>query len=94
MFLYYLIEHRPAFADNCIPSDDGFGRGRAVRGAEGEAENSQAKGPDTGRYSGKRKSTDEAQSFRSKDRAHEQVFCSCAFLDILMDTGRADYEGG
>ena len=37
--------------------------------AEGEAENSQAKGPDTGRYSGEH-STEEAKSFRSKDRAN------------------------
>ena len=40
--------------------------------AEGEAENSQAKGPDTGRYSGEH-STEEAKSFRSKDRAHEHL---------------------
>ena len=50
--------------------------------AEGEAENSQAKGPDTGRYSGEH-STEEAKSFRSKDRAHEHVYLFMRFFNSL-----------
>ena len=60
--------------------------------AEGEAENSQAKGPDTGRYSGEH-STEEAKSFRSKDRAHEHLLF-VRFHSLILLRTRQFHEGG
>ncbi len=55
--------------------------GGQTRGAEGDAENSQAKGPDTVRNSGKQRCTDEAKSFRYKDRAHgHDLYAHALFL--------------